>query len=109
MERVYQESVLRVTGSCNSLGPKEHRSFGEDEHSPSSFNQGAVTPFNNLILLRSTWNALLVTNADTFVKLSKLFVHEFRSIVSANEPNSFVESNLQLLDESYDDLQSFIL
>ena len=109
MERVYQGSVLCVTDSCNGLGPKEHRSFGEDEHSPSSFNQGAVMPFNNSILLRSTWNALLMTNADTFIKLSKMFVHELRSIVSANEPNCFVESNLQLPDEFDDDLRSFIL
>lgn len=109
MERMYQGSILCVASGCNSFCPKEHGSFRKDKHSPSSFNQGAVTPFNNSILLRSTWNALLMTNADTFIKLSKLFVHELRSIVSANEPNSFVESNLQLLDESYDDLRSFIL
>lgn len=68
-----------------------------------------VSSFNNAVLLRSAWNTFLMGDANTFIKLSELFVNKFRSIVCADDSNSFVESYLQLFEEFDDNLWSFVL
>ena len=66
VERMYKGSIMCVASGCNSLYPKKHRSFREDEHSPSSYNQSAVTPFNNSILLWSMWKTRRGLNSLAF-------------------------------------------
>ncbi|GKC95943.1 hypothetical protein Tco_1161385, partial [Tanacetum coccineum] len=56
-----------VVGSSNSFCPKKRWSLREDQHSPSSFHKSAVSSFDNAVLLRSSRNSFLVSNANTFI------------------------------------------
>ena len=50
-----------------------------------------------------------MADADTFIELGELLVNKLSSIICTNDPNSFVEPYLQLLDDLDDDIGSFIL
>nr|GEV65097.1 monodehydroascorbate reductase [Tanacetum cinerariifolium] len=101
-------AVLGVACSSHSFYPQKHQSFGKYQHYPSSLDESMVPSFNNTVLLGSSGNCLLVKNADAFIIFSQSMIDEFCAIISAGVSNSFIETDLNLLDKFDDNFWSFI-
>ena len=50
-----------------------------------------------------------MSNTKIFIELSKLLVDELSTIIGLNESYYFVEPDLQLLDQFYNNFRCFIL
>nr|GFB71859.1 hypothetical protein [Tanacetum cinerariifolium] len=108
MTSVNKGSVLGVTSSSNSFCPEKHQGLEKYQHCPSSLNQSTVSSFDNAVLPWSPRNYFLVNNADMFVIFNQIFVDKFYAIIGTDESDSFVETDLKLLQKFNDDLWGFI-
>ncbi|GJY87956.1 reverse transcriptase domain-containing protein, partial [Tanacetum coccineum] len=75
----------------------------------SDFYKCMISSFDNVVLLRSSRNKLLMKYANTFIVFRHNLVDEFRSIICSDVSDCFVETNLYLLKKVDDKLWSFIL
>nr|GEZ52277.1 reverse transcriptase domain-containing protein [Tanacetum cinerariifolium] len=103
-----QGSVLSVASNSHNFCHQKHQSLRKYQYCPSSLDESMVLSFDNTIRLWSSGNCLLVENADMIIIVSQSLIDEFCAVIGADVSNSFIETDLYLLEKFDDNLWSFI-